>query len=125
MKKTILVTGGAGYIGSHSCVLLLEAGYRVVVVDNLCNSKSDSLSRVEELTGRAIQFHLADLRDASEMKRLFDREEIDAVVHFAGRQLEPDADHGTQDEVLPVPSHDALELERVGPEWRARRGRGE
>ena len=52
MSKTILVTGGAGYIGSHTCIELLEAGYKVVVVDNLCNSKSDSLSRVEELTGK-------------------------------------------------------------------------
>ncbi len=83
-EKTILVTGGAGYIGSHTCVLLLEAGYDVVVVDNLCNSKSDSLSRVEVMTGRAIQFHLADLRDADAVKNLFDQEKIDAVIHFAG-----------------------------------------
>jgi UDP-glucose 4-epimerase len=82
--KTILVTGGAGYIGSHTCVLLLEAGYKVVVVDNLSNSKSDSLSRIEELTGRDIQFHLADLRDTRAMKDLFDHENIDAVIHFAG-----------------------------------------
>ena len=84
MKKTILVTGGAGYIGSHTCVLLLEAGFSVVVVDNLSNSKSDSLSRIEELTGRNIQFHLADLRDAAAMEELFDGESIDAVIHFAG-----------------------------------------
>jgi len=83
-KQTILVTGGAGYIGSHTCVLLLEAGYDVVVVDNLCNSKSDSLSRVEVMTGRAIQFHLADLRDGEAVKNLFDHEQIDAVIHFAG-----------------------------------------
>jgi len=82
--KTILVTGGAGYIGSHTCVLLLEAGYDVVVVDNLCNSKSDSLSRVEVMTGREIQFHLADLRDGTAVKNLFDHEQIDAVIHFAG-----------------------------------------
>ena len=82
--KTILVTGGAGYIGSHTCLELLEAGYQVVVVDNLCNSKSDSLSRVEELTGKDIQFHLADLRDMSEVRDLFRREDIDAVIHFAG-----------------------------------------
>ena len=84
MSKTVLVTGGAGYIGSHTCVLLLEAGYRVVVVDNLCNSKSESLSRIKELTGKEIQFHLADLRDAAAMKDLFDDEKIDAVIHFAG-----------------------------------------
>ena len=83
-KKTILVTGGAGYIGSHACVELLEAGYKVVVVDNLCNSKSDSLSRVEEMTGHNFQFHLADLRDAAAMQLLFKREKIDAVIHFAG-----------------------------------------
>ena len=82
--KTILVTGGAGYIGSHTCVLLLEAGYKVVVLDNLSNSKSDSLSRIEEMTGKEIQFHLADLRDASAMERLFEQESIDAVIHFAG-----------------------------------------
>ena len=80
----ILVTGGAGYIGSHTCVVLLEAGYEVVVLDNLCNSKSESLSRVEELTGKTIRFHLADLRDPAALKDLFDREKIDAVVHFAG-----------------------------------------
>jgi UDP-glucose 4-epimerase len=84
MSKTVLVTGGAGYIGSHTCVLLLEAGFDVVVVDNLSNSKSDALSRVEVMTGRPIRFHLADLRDAAAMKDLFDSEKIDAVIHFAG-----------------------------------------
>jgi len=80
----ILVTGGAGYIGSHTCIELLKAGYKVVVVDNLSNSKSDSLSRVEALTGMDIQFHLADLCNADAMDRLFRLEKIDAVVHFAG-----------------------------------------
>ena len=80
----ILVTGGAGYIGSHACVELLEAGYDVVVVDNLSNSKSDSLSRVEEMTGKQIQFHLADLRDAAATDLVFRQEQIDAVMHFAG-----------------------------------------
>ena len=84
MSDQILVTGGAGYIGSHACVELLEAGYEVVVVDNLSNSKSDSLSRVEELTGKQIQFHLADLRDAAAMDLIFRQEQIDAVIHFAG-----------------------------------------
>jgi UDP-glucose 4-epimerase len=80
----ILVTGGAGYIGSHACIELLQAGYKVVVVDNLCNSKFDSLSRVEELTGEHIPFHLADLRDPAALDLLFKREKIDAVIHFAG-----------------------------------------
>ena len=84
MSETILVTGGAGYVGSHACVELLEAGYQVVVVDNLSNSRSDSLSRVEELTGRDIQFHLADLCNADAMDLLFRQEKIDAVIHFAG-----------------------------------------
>ena len=84
MQKTILVTGGAGYIGSHTCVELLNAGYNVVVADNLCNSKSHSLSRVEELTGKDIQFHLTDLRSTKAIKELFRQEMIDAVIHFAG-----------------------------------------
>ena len=84
MQKTILVTGGAGYIGSHTCVELLNAGYKVVVADNLSNSKSDSLSRVEELTGKEIQFHLMDLRSTKACRELFQSEMIDAVIHFAG-----------------------------------------
>jgi UDP-glucose 4-epimerase len=84
MSKTILVTGGAGYIGSHTCIELLEAGYKVVVVDNLSNSKSDSMSRVEELTGKNFQFHLADLCNEPAMELLFQQEQIDAVIHFAG-----------------------------------------
>ena len=80
----ILVTGGAGYIGSHTCIELLEAGYKVVVIDNLSNSKSDSLNRVEELTGKDIKFHLADLCNAEAVDLLFRQEQIDAVIHFAG-----------------------------------------
>ena len=83
-RMSILVTGGAGYIGSHACLELIEAGYDVVVIDNLCNSRSDSLSRIEELTGIDIQFHLADLRDSAALKELFRSENIDAVLHFAG-----------------------------------------
>jgi len=82
--NTVLVTGGAGYIGSHACLELLGAGYQVVVLDNLSNSRSDSLSRVEELTGKTIQFHLGDLRDGAWVNELFEHEKIDAVVHFAG-----------------------------------------
>ena len=84
MQKTILVTGGAGYIGSHTCVELLNAGYRVVVVDNLSNSKVDSLQRVQTLTGQELTFHQADLRSTKAIKDIFRREMIDAVIHFAG-----------------------------------------
>lgn len=80
----ILVTGGAGYIGSHTVLELLNAGYDVVVVDNLCNSSSESLVRVEELTGRHPEFVRADLRDRDAMNRVFTEHHIDAVVHFAG-----------------------------------------
>ena len=62
---SILVTGGAGYIGSHTCVELLNAGYEVVVVDNLCNSSEESLKRVEEITGKTLKFYRADLLDLS------------------------------------------------------------
>ncbi|MDT8321000.1 MAG: UDP-glucose 4-epimerase GalE [Xanthomonadales bacterium] len=81
---TILVTGGAGYIGSHACLELLNAGFEVVVVDNLSNAHRDALSRVEQLGGKQMQFHLADLRDAAAIDDLFAEEKIDAVLHFAG-----------------------------------------
>lgn len=80
----ILVTGGAGYIGSHTCIELLEAGYEVVVVDNLCNSSRESLTRVEEITGKNVTFYEADLLDQDKMAYIFDTEVIDAVIHFAG-----------------------------------------
>ena len=80
----ILVTGGAGYIGSHTCVELLNAGYGVVVVDNLCNSNAKSLERVEELTGRKITFCQGDVRDKALMDKVFAENEIAAVIHFAG-----------------------------------------
>ena len=80
----ILVTGGAGYIGSHTCVELLNAGYGVVVVDNLCNSNPKSLERVEELTGRKITFYRGDVRDKTLMDKIFAENEIAAVIHFAG-----------------------------------------
>ena len=82
--RTILVTGGAGYIGSHACLELLNAGFEVVVVDNLGNAHREVLSRVAKLSGRKMQFHLADLRDAAAMDDLFAKEKIDAVLHFAG-----------------------------------------
>ena len=81
----VLVTGGAGYIGSHTCVELLNAGYDVIVVDNLANSKIEAIRRVGEITGREIPFFLADIGDADEMRRLFEVwPDIAVVVHFAG-----------------------------------------
>jgi UDP-glucose 4-epimerase len=80
----ILVTGGAGYIGSHTCVELLTAGYDVVVVDNLSNAKFESLRRVQELTGRELIFYEKDLLDRDALDAIFDRHRIDAVIHFAG-----------------------------------------
>ena len=80
----ILVTGGAGYIGSHTCIELINAGYEVVVVDNLYNSSKESLKRVGAIVGQEIKFYEADIRDGAAMKNIFDNEKIDAVIHFAG-----------------------------------------
>jgi UDP-glucose 4-epimerase len=80
----ILVTGGAGYIGSHTCLELLKAGYEVVVVDNLSNSKEESLRRVQELAGRSLEFHKVDLLDRAALQSVFQRQEIQSVIHFAG-----------------------------------------
>lgn len=80
----VLVTGGAGYIGSHTCVELLEAGMQVVVVDNLCNSKEESLHRVREITGKNLGFIQADLRDRFALDDIFSQGAFDAVIHFAG-----------------------------------------
>lgn len=80
----ILVTGGAGYIGSHTCVELLNQGYEVVVVDNLCNSSEESLHRVKEITGKDVTFYRADLLDKPALTAIFDKETVDAVIHFAG-----------------------------------------
>lgn len=81
---TILVTGGAGYIGSHTCVELLEAGYPVAVLDNLSNSKAASMERVRQLAGKSVDFHRVDLLDKSALSAVFDRYDIQAVIHFAG-----------------------------------------
>jgi UDP-glucose-4-epimerase len=81
---SILVTGGAGYIGSHTCVELLNAGYDVVVVDNLVNSSNKSLDRVEEITGQKVKFYEVDLRDKVKLEEIFENEKIDSVIHFAG-----------------------------------------
>jgi UDP-glucose 4-epimerase len=80
----ILVTGGAGYIGSHTCIELLNRDYEVVVVDNLCNSSKVSLQRVEQITGKKPVFYEADILDRQALSSIFDRESIDAVIHFAG-----------------------------------------
>ncbi len=79
----ILVTGGAGYIGSHTCVELLNQGYEVVVVDNLVNSSVESLHRVEEITGKELTFYEGDLLDRGRLEEIFGQESIDAVIHFA------------------------------------------
>ncbi|WP_180117745.1 UDP-glucose 4-epimerase GalE [Acinetobacter sp. YH12096] len=80
----VLVTGGAGYIGSHTCVELLNAGHSVVVLDNLCNSSAESLARVQQLTGKTLQFIQGDIRDAAALDAVFAAHQIDAVIHFAG-----------------------------------------
>lgn len=80
----ILVTGGAGYIGSHTCVALLQAGYDVTVVDNLINSKEEALRRVQQLAGKSLEFHRIDLLDRGGLERLFQSKPFDAVIHFAG-----------------------------------------
>ena len=80
----ILVTGGAGYIGSHTCVELVNAGYEVVVVDNLSNSKMESLSRVKEITGKEISFYQVDILNRKDLEKVFAENKIDAVIHFAG-----------------------------------------
>ena len=80
----VLVTGGAGYIGSHTCVELLECGYDVVVIDNLCNSNPKSLDRVREITGKDLVFFEGDVRDEALLKKIFGQYDISCVIHFAG-----------------------------------------
>ena len=80
----ILVTGGAGYIGSHACVELLQEGHEIIVVDNLSNSKKVSLKRVESITGQSIKFYSTDLLDCEGLASIFSTNKIDAVIHFAG-----------------------------------------
>ena len=80
----ILVTGGAGYIGSHTVVELLQTGHNVVVLDNLCNSSSAALQRVRQITGREIPFYQADIRDRAALERIFDANSFDCCIHFAG-----------------------------------------
>ena len=80
----ILVTGGAGFIGSHTCVELLEAGYEVVIVDNFSNSKPEALNRIKKITGKDFAFYEADLLDLAALEKIFEENKIDAVIHFAG-----------------------------------------
>jgi UDP-glucose 4-epimerase len=80
----ILVTGGAGYIGSHTCVELIKAGHEVVIVDNLCNSSEVAVERIGKITGTTPVFYKADLLDEEKLNEIFDKKKIDAVIHFAG-----------------------------------------
>ena len=81
---TVLVTGGAGYIGSHTCVELLEQGMDVVVIDNLVNSSAKSLERVEQITGKRLAFYQEDVRDRAALDRIFEKHDIGCAIHFAG-----------------------------------------
>ena len=80
----ILVTGGAGFIGSHTCVVLQEAGYDIVVVDNFSNSKPEALNRIRKITGKDFKFYEADILDGEAMNRIFEENDVEAVIHFAG-----------------------------------------
>ena len=81
---SILITGGAGFIGSHTCVEMLNSGYDVVVVDNLDNSSSESLDRVEKITGKKVKFYQEDVRNREALRKIFTENSIEAVIHFAG-----------------------------------------
>ena len=84
LMKNILVTGGAGYIGSHTCVELLQKGYGVIVVDNFDNSSPESLKRIEEITGKKVTVYEGDVRDGNLLDKIFSERKIDWVIHFAG-----------------------------------------
>ena len=87
--STVLVTGGAGFIGSHTSVELLNAGYDIIILDNFVNSKPESLKRINELTGKDFKFYQADIRDEEAMTKVFAENKIDAVIHFAGLKSVP------------------------------------
>ncbi len=87
--STVLVTGGAGFIGSHTSVELLNAGYDIIILDNFVNSKPESLKRIKELTGKDFKFYQADIRDEEAMTKVFAENRIDAVIHFAGLKSVP------------------------------------
>ena len=81
---SILVTGGSGFIGSHTCVELLNSGYDTIILDNLCNSKSESVKRIKEITGKDVKFYECDIRDRAGLDKIFAENNIEAVIHFAG-----------------------------------------
>ena len=81
---TVLVTGGAGYIGSHTCVELLEKGMDVVVIDNLVNSSAKAIERIEEITGKKIAFYEEDVRNRAALDRIVEKHDISCAIHFAG-----------------------------------------
>ena len=83
----ILVTGGAGYIGSHTCVCLLQNGWRVIGIDNFSNSSPRVLDRIEQITQRSLSFHRMDVRDSTALSTLLERQKVDAVIHFAGAEF--------------------------------------
>lgn len=87
----ILVTGGTGFIGSHTCVELLQKGYEVVVFDNLYNSKIDVVDKIKEITGKDIKFYKADMLDKESMRPVFEENKLDAVIHFAGLKAVPES----------------------------------
>ena len=80
----VLLTGGAGYIGSHTCVELLEQGYEAVIADNYSNSKPEVLNRIEKITGKRVTAYELDTADEKAMTAMFEKEKFDAVIHFAG-----------------------------------------
>ena len=84
MKETILVTGAAGFIGSHTVVELLESGYSVIIVDNFSNSKPEVLDKIRQITGKDFKFYEEDLLNLDGISKIFDENKIDAVIHFAG-----------------------------------------
>ncbi|MFT7263895.1 MAG: UDP-glucose 4-epimerase [Halioglobus sp.] len=84
MSKTVLVTGGAGYIGSHACVVLMSAGYQVLVLDNFSNSRAEVFDRIEQIAGKRPDFILGDVRDRALLDSVFSKYEIESVIHFAG-----------------------------------------
>ena len=89
----ILVTGGVGFIGSHTCVELLDAGYEVVIADNLSNAKPEAVENIQKIAGKPVAFYETDLRDKAGMRKIFAEHSIDAVIHFAGLKAVPESVH--------------------------------